>query len=111
MKTENVLYTFIAGTAIEGNNPFAVHCNCGGEITIMPPMQENQVVCPMCETTIKMILIEGDPGYVIGQGADGEPTLLPVQGSTAKPINILSKEEREVILKMARENIKGKANE
>jgi hypothetical protein len=111
MKEENVLYTFIAGAAIQGNTPFIVHCNCGGEITIMPPMQENQVVCPMCETTIKMLVIEGDPGYVIGRGADGEPTLLPVQGSSAKPIDMLSKEERETILKRIKENIEGKANE
>jgi hypothetical protein len=111
MNNENILYTFIAGIAIQGNNPFIVQCNCGGEITIMPPMQENQVVCPMCETTIKLLVIEGDPGYVIGQGADGEPTLLPVQGSVAKPINMLSKEEREAILKKVKDNIKGKTNE
>ncbi|MHB8581251.1 MAG: hypothetical protein ACYDA4_15515, partial [Ignavibacteriaceae bacterium] len=98
MKIENTLYTFIAGAAIQGNDPFSVHCNCGGVITVMPPMQENQVVCPMCETTIKMLVVEGDPGYVIGQGGDGQPTLLPVQGSTAKPINMLSKEERQIIL-------------
>jgi len=55
MNNENILYTFIAGIAIQGNNPFIVQCNCGGEITIMPPMQENQVVCPMCETTIKLL--------------------------------------------------------
>lgn len=59
---EQVLYTFIAGAAIKGNDPFPVQCNCGGIITIMPPMQENEVICPNCETTIKMLVIEGDPG-------------------------------------------------
>jgi hypothetical protein len=111
MKEENALYTFIAGAAIKGNDPFFVHCNCSGVITIMPPMQENQVVCPKCETTIKMLVVEGDPGYLIGQGSDGEPILLPVQGSSAKPINMLSKEERQIILDNVKENIKGKSNE
>lgn len=111
MKKENIVFTFIASDAIKGNNPFPVHCNCGGVITIMSPMQEGQVVCPICKTTIKMLVIEGNPGYVIGQGADGEPTLLPVQGSTAKPINMLSKDEREAILKEVKDNIKGKTYE
>lgn len=111
MEKDNVLYTFIAGSAIESNDPFMVQCNCGGQISIMPPMQENQVVCPQCETTIKMIVIDGDPGYVIGSSSDGEPMLLPVQGSSAKPVHRLSKEERGAILKKVKDKIKGTSNE
>ena len=108
MGKENILYTFIAGAAIEGNDPFIVKCNCEGEIRIMPPMQENQVICPVCESIIKMIVIDGDPGYVIGQTPDGETTLLPVQGSKSKPLNMLSKEERDSILKEVKEELRDK---
>ena len=107
------MYTFIAGAAIKENVPFPVNCNCGGVITIMPPMQEDKVVCPKCEATIKMIVIEGDSGYIIGQDFNGEPTptLLPVQGSSSKPINLLTQAERNEILKKVKENIKGSKNE
>ena len=70
-----------------------------------------QVVCPKCETLIKMMVIEGDPGYVIGQDAEGEPTLLPVQGSKAKPIIMLSKEERQSILVNIKKKLKGDFDE
>ena len=75
------LYTFVAGAALECGNPFPLKCNCGGVVTIMPPFQDEYVVCPRCESRIKIIVIEGDPGYIIGADPDGTPKLLPVQGS------------------------------
>lgn len=98
MSKTNVLYTFIAGASIRENIPFPVNCNCGGVITIMPPMQEDKVVCPKCEAIIKMLVIEGDPGYVIGKDSKGAPTLLPVQGSESKPISMHTQAERDEIL-------------
>ena len=63
------LYTFVAGDALEKGTPFPLRCNCGGMVTIMPPFQDEYVVCPQCEFRIKMIVITGDPGYIIGRNA------------------------------------------
>jgi hypothetical protein len=92
------LYTFVAAAALEAGKPFPLTCNCGAVVTILPPFQDEYVVCPRCESKIKMMLIEGDPGYIIGADADGTPKLLPVQGSSAKHPNMMSQAEREKIL-------------
>lgn len=97
------LYTFVAGAALETGKPFALECNCGAIVTIMPPFQDEHVVCPRCESTIRMLVVEGDPGYIIGKGSDGNPTLLPVQGSSRPHPNELSPKERDAILAKVRE--------
>ena len=71
------LYTFVAGSALERGNPFPLECNCGGVVTIMPPFQDAYVICPRCEARIKMLVIEGDPGYIIGADPDGTPNCSP----------------------------------
>ena len=98
------MYTFIAGAALEKGQPFKLNCNCGGVVTIMPPFQDEYVTCPRCESKIRMLIIEGDPGYIIGKSSEGELTLLPVQGSTKPHPTTLSQAEREAILS----NIKAK---
>lgn len=95
------LYAFVASAALEKSKPFVLDCNCGGKVTVMPPFQDEYVVCALCESSIKMLVLEGDPGYIIGANADGTPTLLPVQGSSAPHPNTLPKEEIERILKNA----------
>jgi hypothetical protein len=97
------LYTLIAGAALERANPFPLKCNCGGVVTIMPPFQDEYAVCPRCEARIKMLVIEGDPGYIIGQDPDGKPRLLPVQGSSKPHPGALSAAEREAILEKVTE--------
>ncbi|GGF18040.1 hypothetical protein GCM10011611_24850 [Aliidongia dinghuensis] len=92
------LYTFVAGEALESGKPFQLRCNCGGTVTILPPMQEESVYCPSCEAHIKALCLEGDPGYVIGLGTDGKPTLMDVQGSKATPSHLLTEERRREIL-------------
>lgn len=92
------LYTFVAGDALEKGDPFPIRCNCGGIVTIMPPFQDEYVVCPQCESKIKMIVITGDPGYIIGRNTGGDLTLLPVQGSTKPNLDMLTQAEREAIL-------------
>jgi hypothetical protein len=99
------LYTFVAGEAIEGGKPFVLECNCGAIVTIMPPFQDESVVCPTCESTIRMLVVDGDPGYIIGRGPDGNPTLLPVQGSSKPHPNHLSQQERDAILTKVREQM------
>ena len=89
---------------MEKGEPFFLKCNCGGAVTIMPPLQEEFVVCPLCESKIKILVLEGDPGYVAGLGSDGKtPTLIPVQGSSEPP---LAPEEREQALRNIEETIK-----
>ena len=104
------LCTFVADDALETGKPFPLKCNCGGVVTIMPPFQEEYVVCACCEANIKVIVIEGDPGYLIGTDSDGTPMLLPVQGSLSPHPNKLSADERKKILDavMERSQTKGK---
>jgi hypothetical protein len=92
------LYTFVAEAALETGKPFPLKCSCGGVVTIMPPFQDEYVVCARCERRIKMLVIEGDPGYIIGANPDGTPKLLPVQGSSKPHPNSLSTKEREDML-------------
>ena len=99
------LYTFVAGAALKGGKPFALECNCGAVVTIMPPFQDESVVCPRCESTIRMLVVEGDPGYIIGRGPDEKPTLLPVQGSLKPHPSQLSQQERDAILARVSEQI------
>jgi len=96
------LYTFLAGAAVARGDPLPITCNCGGVITIMPPLQEELVVCANCESRIKLLVIEGDPGYVFGADPNGEPMLIPVQGSSKEKLDI-SAEEREKALNEARQ--------
>ena len=95
------LFTFVAGVAAERNEPLPITCNCCGVITIMPPIQENLVVCARCESPIKILVLEGDPGYVFGADPSGEPMLIPVQGSSKEKLEI-SDEERQKALEGAR---------
>jgi len=102
------LYTFVAGAALESGKPFQLECNCGGVVTIMPPFQDEYVVCARCESRIKMLVVEGDPGYIIGADSDGTPKLLPVQGSSKPHPSKLSVVEREAILSKVRAQLSRK---
>jgi hypothetical protein len=102
------LYTFVAGAALESGKPFQLKCNCGGVVTIMPPFQDEYVVCARCESRIRMLVIEGDLGYIIGADSDGTPKLLPVQGSSKPHPGKLSPAEREAILAEVRAQIRAK---
>jgi hypothetical protein len=104
-KKEYDLFTFVAGAALETGRPFALGCNCGGIVTIMPPFQDESVVCAKCEARIKILVIEGDPGYIIGADTQGNPTLLPVQGSSLAHPSSLSPSERDAILADATKHI------
>lgn len=97
------LFTFLAGIAVERGDPIPVTCNCGSVITIMPPLQEELVVCPKCESRIKLLVLTGDPGYVIGRAPNGEPMLIPVQGSSPEKFAI-SDEQRKSMLEKIKNN-------
>jgi hypothetical protein len=95
------LFTFVAEIAVERGDPIPITCNCGSVITIMPPLQEELVVCPGCESRIKLMVLTGDPGYVMGRAPNGEPMLIPVQGSSPEKLAI-SDEERKRLLEKIR---------
>ena len=96
------LYAFVAGAALKAGGPFPLECNCGGVVTILPPFQDEYVVCARCESTIRMLVFDGDPGYVIGADPDGTPKLLPVQGSAKPHPSKMPAAERERILAQVR---------
>ena len=104
------LYTFVAAGVIQRGEPFQITCNCGGVITIMPPFEEESFICPSCEASIKIIGLEGDPGYVVGRDPAGKTMLIPVQGSSARPVHSMTPEERDGIIKNIELNI-GKKEE
>jgi hypothetical protein len=95
------LFTFVAGVAGQRNEPLSITCDCGGLITIMPPIQETLIVCARCESRIKILVLEGDPGYIFGTDPSGEPMLIPVQGSSREKLEI-SDEERQKALEDVR---------
>ncbi|MBZ5506300.1 MAG: hypothetical protein LAO78_12645 [Acidobacteriia bacterium] len=99
------LFAFVAGMAVERGDPIPITCNCGGVITIMPPLQEVLVVCARCESCIKLLVLEGDPGYVMGSDPNGEPRLIPVQGSSREKLDI-SDEQRAKALEDVRKRFK-----
>lgn len=103
------LFTFVAEVAVEAGDPIPISCNCGGIITIMPPLQEELVVCAKCESRIKLLVISGDPGYIVGQAPDGEPMLIPVQGSSKEMLEISPQERREMLERIKREWIDKKS--
>ncbi len=100
------LYTFVAEDALKDDKPFPLRCNCGGVVTILPPFEEEFVVCPNCESSIKILVIEGDPGFIVGRNSDGEVTLLPVQGS--EKARCMSPEERDRALRQASQSFRDK---
>jgi len=91
------LFTFVAGVAVQRGDPIPISCNCGGVITVMPPLQEELVVCAKCESRIKVLVLSGDPGYVMGRAPTGEPMLIPVQGSSEEKLQITPEERQKAL--------------
>ena len=104
------LYTFVASEALKADEPFRIECNCGGVVVVSPPFQDDFVICPSCEKSIKMFVIEGDPGYIIGADPTGKPMLILVQGSKAKHPDELSQAERDEILEKAKAHFPEETN-
>ncbi|MGA2602656.1 MAG: hypothetical protein ABSG14_00360 [Verrucomicrobiia bacterium] len=100
------LYAFVAGDALKEGHTFQLQCNCGGTAPMTPPLKTEFVVCPKCASKIKVLVIAGDPGYIIGRDASGEPTLLSVQGSAATPPHQLPPEERRRIIERVKQQMR-----
>lgn len=95
------LFTFVAEVAVQRGDPIPITCNCEGVITIMPPLQEELVVCPRCESRIKLIVLSGDPGYVVGRAPNGDPMLIPVQGSSREKLEMPEEKRQEILGRLA----------
>ncbi len=107
------LYTMVAGGALEADTVFNVKCNCGGNAPITPNkvagygyakkggamkvVDKLESVCEDCGTTINVLVIEGDPGYVLTSNGGVESLFLP-QGSTSPPVSELSDKDRKEII-------------
>jgi hypothetical protein len=97
------LFTFVAEVAVKRGDPIPITCNCGGVITIMPPLQEELIICAKCESRIKLLVLSGDPGYVMGRSPNGEPMLIPVQGSSKEKLQISAEERQRALDKMKKQ--------
>ncbi len=97
------LFTFIAEAAVQRGDPLPIICNCGGVITVMPPLQEELVICAKCESRIKLIVVKGDPGFIVGKAPNGDPMLIPVQGSSSEKLNISPEEQQRIVEKLKKE--------
>jgi hypothetical protein len=91
-------HTFVASVALRDGKTFHVQCNCGGTAPITPPLKTEFVVCPKCTAKIRVMVMEGDPGYMLGRDPSGKDFLFTAQGSSAKPVHELSQPEQESII-------------
>ena len=91
-------YNFVAGDAVAASKPIELQCKCGGLVTVVPPLQQDYATCPKCGLTIGMVVIAGDPGFMVATPPGGKPKLYGVRGSTKPHPDTLSSEERERIL-------------
>ena len=50
-------------------------------------------------------MVDGDPGYVIGCDPSGNPRLLPVQGSSAKPLKKMTLAAQQEMLEKVKRQV------
>jgi hypothetical protein len=55
----------------------------------------------------QLLVLTGDSGYVMGRAPDGEPMLIPVQGSSPEKLAI-SDEDRQTMLEKIRKDWKNR---
>lgn len=96
--------TSLAGAALKANPHFPIKCNCGHQT----PFDSGPVHCSDCDTWINVSVIEGDPGYLPGRGPiDNKDMLICVQGSSAKPVGEMTRQEYDEALHKALQAKKG----
>lgn len=95
MKQGQEYYTFIAEDAIKNQKTIRITCDCSNILTIDPPIQEQYIFCPNCESKINYIVLQGNPDYMPIQLPNGETTMVDVAGSGAPSFDSLSLEEKQ----------------
>lgn len=93
------LYAVVANAAIRSRDEIDIHCNCGTRVPWKKPFQESTVLCGNCGSRIGLMVVSGDPGYLVGVNPDGTEFPMTVHGSRAKPAYLLTAEERAEIVK------------
>jgi hypothetical protein len=100
------LTTFISNEAVQDGEGIPIMCNCSFMSLWIPKRGSgiDRMTCWACGSSIRILGLEGDGGYVFGQ-VDGKTTLLDVQASKALPSWRLSDAERnEIISKCDQKN-------
>lgn len=100
------LTTFISDEAVKDGEGIPIMCNCSFMSLWIPKRGSgiDHMTCWACGSSMRILGLEGDGGYVFGQ-VDGKTTLLDVQASKALPSWRLSDAERnEIISKRDLEN-------
>jgi len=100
------LTTFISNKAVQDGEGIPIMCNCSFTNLWIPKRSSgiDQMTCWACGSTIRLLGLEGDAGYVFGQ-VDEKTTLFDVQASKALPSWRLSEAERnEIISKFDQKN-------
>jgi len=106
-KQDYDLHTFIAGAALTVGQTFHVECNCGGTAPITPPLKTEFVICPKCTAKIRVMVLDGDPGYMLGCDPSGKEFLFTAQGSSTKPVHELTQAEQEAIIAEVKKQASG----
>ena len=96
------LITFISGKKLSENDGIPIFCNCGCVAILKKGFEGERWRCFGCGSTIKMLALDGDSGYVFGSNPDGSPRLIPVQGNYRE----LTPEEKKKALESAAKVIK-----
>lgn len=113
MAKKESLYTMVAGAVLEQDTEYNVRCNCGGDAPIVPKsvkgygygkkggamrvVDKMEAQCNKCGSAIVVLVIEGDPGYVLTQNG-GVASLFRPQGSTSTAVPDLTVGEYTKIL-------------
>jgi hypothetical protein len=94
------LTTFISSTAVEEGEGIPISCNCSFMSLWLPKRGQTveQMVCWACGSSIRLLLLEGDGGYVPGRVA-GKTELFDIQASKSVPAWRLPQGEREKIIR------------
>ena len=92
-------HTFVAEAALQPGKAFPLRCNCGGVTPIVPPLNFESVTCRDCGSNIRVMTLEGDPGYLLGlDPKTGREFLFQAQGSSAPSPQSLPPEEQVRII-------------
>jgi hypothetical protein len=86
--------TFVSGKKLAENVGVPIFGNCGCIAVLKKGFKRDSWKRFGCGSTIKMLALKGDPGYVAGLNPDGTPMLIPVQGSEAKSMEELTVDEK-----------------
>ena len=97
---ENTWYYFVAEKAYKIGFPFTINCNCGANITFIPPIPKETLRCTKCGYLLRLLVIRGNSSHIVGQDDEGNPILYPIVGSPDPP---LSEEEEKKFLKKVKE--------